>query len=88
MQNLKKLHFETQTLMKNHYALNNEYPSPMIKIYTALNKEKAEFNYIISLPNYIIFAKIIKLNFHPQKWKFSEKVNEKWKFTENLPRNI
>ena len=53
--------------MKNHHALNNEYPSPMIKIYTALNKEKAEFNYIISLPNYIIFAKMIKLNFHPQK---------------------
>ena len=36
----------------------------MIKIYTALNKEKAEFNYIISLPNYIIFAKMTKLNFH------------------------
>ena len=30
-------------------------------------KEKAEFNYIISLPNFIIFAKMIKLNFHPQK---------------------
>jgi len=34
----------------------------MAKIYTALNKEKAEFNYIISLPNYIIFAKMTKLN--------------------------
>ena len=59
----------------------------MAKIYTALNKEKAEFNYIISLPNYIIFAKMIKLNFHPQKWKFSEKVNEKWKFTSQHLKN-
>ena len=39
----------------------------VLEIYTALNKEKAEFNYISSLPNYIIFAKMIKLNFHPQK---------------------
>ena len=59
--------------MKNHHALNNEYPSPMIKIYTALNKEKAEFNYIISLPNYIIFAKMIKLNFRPLKSENSAK---------------
>ena len=36
----------------------------IIKKYTALNKEEANFNYIISLPNYIIFEKMIKLNVH------------------------
>ena len=36
----------------------------MDKNHTALNKEEAKFNYIISLPNYIIFAKMIKINFH------------------------
>ena len=46
----------------------------MTKIYTALNKEKAEFNYIISFPNYIIFAKMIKLN-SPLKSENSLKIH-------------
>ena len=39
----------------------------MVKNYTALNKEEADFDLIIYDFNYIIFAKMIKLNFHPQK---------------------
>ena len=36
----------------------------MAKIYTALNKEEANFNLIICNFNYIIFEKMTKLNFH------------------------
>ena len=38
-------------------------PHLMAKIYTALNKEEANFNLIICNFNYIIFEKMTKLNF-------------------------
>ena len=52
-------------------------PHLMAKIYTALNKEEANFNLIICNFNYIIFEKMTKLNFHFKSENSVKKVNEK-----------
>ena len=51
--------------MKNHYALNNEYHSPMIKICAALNKEELAEKELISPKFLAPFRALFRYLFAP-----------------------
>ena len=92
MQNQKKLHFETQTLMKNHHALGNEYASPNGKNLYCIKQRKGGIQLYHLSSQLHHFCENDQIEFSPSKvkiqWKSEWKVKIEWKLPFQLKKYI